>query len=70
MKKWQRTVPGQGESPCFCVRELKALQFCKEEGGREGNILCRVVLWVEGLLDYAWEGVMKQCGKRIVSLLG
>lgn len=57
--------PCQDKVPCFCVRELKAHQFCKEEGGKEENILCRVVLWVEGLLNHVWKGVMKQCGKEL-----
>lgn len=65
MEKWKRTCQDRGRVPCFCVRELKAHQFCKEEGGKEGDILCRVVLRVEGLLDLAWEGVMKQCGKEL-----
>lgn len=45
------------------VIELKAPQFSKEEGGEEGAVLSGVVLWVEGLLHHAWEGVMKQCEK-------
>lgn len=47
----------------LCLTELKAPQFCKEEGGKEWVILCRVVLWMERLLDHACEGVMKQCEK-------
>lgn len=53
----------QGESILLDVIELKVPQFSKEEGAEEGAILCGVVLWAEGFLHHAWEGVMKQCEK-------
>lgn len=47
----------------FCVIELEAPRFCREEEGKK--VLLSWVMQMKEVLNHIWEGAMKQCEKGL-----